>query len=120
MKSRGYRIELGEVEAALNTLPSVRECAVSALETGGFEGAVLCCAYSPRAGTELEPSALRRQLLEVLPSYMLPARWKRLDRLPRNSNGKIDRKALRDEFQRDAAGGAVDARAARADAPVEV
>jgi hypothetical protein len=30
---------------------------------------------------------------------MLPMRWKSLERLPRNSNGKIDRKALRESFQ---------------------
>ena len=61
VKSRGYRIELGEVEAALNTIGDARASARwSALETGGFEGAVLCCAYSPRAGIALEPAALRR------------------------------------------------------------
>ena len=37
IKSRGYRIELGEIETALNAL-AVAECAVVAIETGGFEG----------------------------------------------------------------------------------
>ncbi|HUP24294.1 MAG TPA: amino acid adenylation domain-containing protein [Thermoanaerobaculia bacterium] len=109
VKSRGYRIELGEVEAALHAVSGVRECAVSAIETGGFEGALLCCAYSSAPGGELDPAAVRRELARTLPSYMLPMRWKSLERLPRNSNGKIDRKALREAFQQevcDAAGAA--------------
>jgi amino acid adenylation domain-containing protein len=114
VKSRGYRIELGEVEAALHAVDGVRECAVSALETGGFEGAILCCAYSSTPGHELEPAALRRELAKVLPGYMLPMRWKSLQRLPRNSNGKIDRRALREEFQRDATGAHGDVGAERA------
>jgi acyl-coenzyme A synthetase/AMP-(fatty) acid ligase len=114
VKSRGYRIELGEVEAALNAIQGVRECAVSAIETGGFEGAILCCAYSPAPGFDLEPIALRRELGKALPAYMLPLRWKSLPRLPRNSNGKIDRRMLREEFQRDASGTQGDPRARRA------
>ncbi|HVR28430.1 MAG TPA: amino acid adenylation domain-containing protein [Thermoanaerobaculia bacterium] len=114
IKSRGYRIELGEVEAALHAVPGVRECAVSAIETGGFEGAILCCAYASAPGSSLEPAALRRELAKVLPAYMLPARWKPLQRLPRNSNGKIDRKTLREEFQRDATRAHSEPRADRA------
>jgi amino acid adenylation domain-containing protein len=119
VKSRGYRIELGEVEAALHAIDGVRECAVSALETGGFEGAVLCCAYASTPGSELEPAAVRRELQKVLPGYMLPMRWKCMPRLPRNSNGKIDRKALREEFETDA-GTHRDARADRAGGEVAV
>ena len=105
VKSRGYRIELGEVETALHAVRGVRECAVSAIETGGFEGAILCCAYASAPGSALDPVAVRRELAKTLPAYMLPARWKSLQHLPRNSNGKIDRKALHEEFQREAVGG---------------
>jgi amino acid adenylation domain-containing protein len=95
VKSRGYRIELGEIEAALDAIPALRESAVVAVETDGFEGNVLCCAYVPRDGGDIGPAILREQLAGVLPGYMLPSRWIRLDRLPLNSNGKTDRPALR-------------------------
>jgi amino acid adenylation domain-containing protein len=100
IKSRGYRIELGEIEAAVNAVQSVRECAVVAVETGGFEGATICCAYSTLDQGPLSPLTVREGISQLLPPYMLPARWRQLDALPKNVNGKIDRKALRDDFAR--------------------
>jgi len=99
IKSRGYRIELGEIEAALNAIQGVRECAVVGADTGGFEGTTICCAYATLEGVELTPVVLRRKLSAVLPAYMLPARWSSLDLLPKNVNGKIDRKQLRERFE---------------------
>jgi amino acid adenylation domain-containing protein len=98
IKSRGYRIELGEIEAAVNSLRGIRECAVVAVETGGFEGATICCAYSTLEQQQLSPLAVREQISRLVPAYMLPARWQQLDVLPKNVNGKIDRKALRADF----------------------
>ena len=98
IKSRGYRIELGEIEAALNTVAGVEEGAVVAIEGGAFEGAVICCAYVPAAGRDASPAALRRALGRLLPSYMLPARWSLFERLPKNANGKIDRRRLKESF----------------------
>jgi amino acid adenylation domain-containing protein len=96
IKSRGYRIELGEIESAFNAIEGVRECAVVGVEAEGFEGVAICAAYVADEG--LKPPAVRRQLVDVLPSYMLPARWLALDALPKNQNGKIDRPALRARF----------------------
>ena len=98
IKSRGYRIELGEIETVLETIAGLRECAVVGLDTGGFEGTAICCAYACVDGTELEATDLRSALAEQLPTYMLPSRWIRLDSLPKNVNGKIDRPALRERF----------------------
>ena len=94
IKSRGYRIELGEIEVALTRLPDVAESAVVALEVGGFEGTAIGCALSPRAGCELDPIVIRRRLGEQLPAYMIPTRWHVVDELPKNGNGKIDRRRL--------------------------
>jgi amino acid adenylation domain-containing protein len=98
IKSRGYRIELGETETALNGLGLLRECAVVAINTGGFEGATICCAYVPQFGVDHNPATLRKALSRVLPNYMLPTRWACLDRLPQNGNGKIDRRLIRERF----------------------
>jgi putative tricarboxylic transport membrane protein len=42
--------------------------------------------------------AVTQLLAARLPAYMLPARWRRFDRLSLNANGKVDRKALREIF----------------------
>ena len=103
IKSRGYRIELGEIEAAVNAQPGVRECAVVGVDVGGFEGTTICCAFSVADGVDLQPLALRTAVSKLLPAYMLPARWRELDTLPKNVNGKIDRKELKSSFTREMA-----------------
>jgi amino acid adenylation domain-containing protein len=99
IKSRGYRIELGEIEAAINATGEVRECCVTAVRTEGFEGNTICCAFVPAAGRSVSVACLREKIAEALPAYMLPARWMTLPVLPLNANGKIDRPAIRKQFE---------------------
>lgn len=103
IKSRGYRIELGEIEAALNAIEDLAECAVLGVPTDGFEGTAIACAYVPKPGTDVTPARLRTALAATLPSYMLPARWVAYPRLPKNANGKIDRRSLQEAFTEDEA-----------------
>jgi amino acid adenylation domain-containing protein len=98
IKSRGYRIELGEIETALHSLGLLRECAVVAVNTDGFEGTLICCAYALKPGVALVPSDLRQHLAQIVPSYMLPSQWMALTELPLNANGKIDRPRLKEQF----------------------
>jgi amino acid adenylation domain-containing protein len=100
IKSRGYRIELGEIEQALHSLPGLREGAIVAIRSEGFEGWQICCAYAPEPEDGVSPEALRKHLAELLPAYMLPTRWLRYDVLPKNPNGKFDRPRLKEAFLR--------------------
>ena len=100
IKSRGYRIELGEIESALHSLGVVEECAVVGVNTEGFEGTAICCAYVAKGEHDSTPLALRKELSRLLPNYMLPTRWRAFARLPQNANGKIDRPRLREHFDR--------------------
>jgi len=99
IKSRGYRIELGEIETALQSLVGVRECAVVAIPSSGFEGNAICCAYVSGSPGDGSPTQLCKQLARLLPPYMLPSHWTHFDKLPLNGNGKIDRPLLRRQFQ---------------------
>jgi amino acid adenylation domain-containing protein len=99
IKSRGYRIELAEIETAISALSEVAECAVVAVAAEDFSGAAICCAFAPLEDGEPAVAALRSELGKVLPAYMLPSRWQRLDALPKNRNGKIDRVAATRLFE---------------------
>lgn len=97
IKSRGYRIELGEIESALASLPALRESAVVAIPSDGFEQWQICCAYVSMKTTS--PAMLRTELARLIPSYMMPSRWQAYEALPRNANGKVDRPGLKRDFQ---------------------
>jgi amino acid adenylation domain-containing protein len=96
IKSRGYRIELGEIETALNAVEAIREAAVVAVPSDGFEGTQIGCVFALGHGMQMTSVELRAALAATLPRYMLPTRWLELDQLPKNANGKIDRVRLRD------------------------
>ncbi len=99
IKSRGYRIELGEIETALANVDQLVESAVVAVDSDGFEGKVICCAYVAANGSAVGRQEIAEKLRESLPSYMVPARWADYPALPRNPAGKVDRVALRERFE---------------------
>jgi len=89
VKIRGHRVELLEIERQLTALSDVRSAAVVVHE--GPAGRDLV-AYV--AAKTLDVAAVRQALADVLPSYMVPARYVRLDRIPLNTSGKLDRSRL--------------------------
>ncbi|KAK3807086.1 MAG: hypothetical protein J3Q66DRAFT_392743 [Benniella sp.] len=91
VKIRGFRVELGEIEARFNDHPLVDKAAVIAVGEGPDKKLVGYVVAKP--DDELVNS-LRSHLTSCLPDYMVPAAIVRLDSLPLNSNGKLDRKAL--------------------------
>ncbi len=92
VKVRGFRIELGEIESMLARHPSVRAAVV--LLRQDLAGGAGLVAYVV-ADEETQPAlSLRRWLEERLPGYMVPVFFVRLEALPLNPNGKVDRKAL--------------------------
>ena len=97
VKIRGFRIELGEVETCLRDLPEVVEAVV--LAQPGAAGLQLVAYVVARDVPEREAQAalreaLKQQLKQRLPAYMVPAHLLFLEQLPLNINGKLDRKAL--------------------------
>jgi amino acid adenylation domain-containing protein len=98
IKSRGHRIELGEIEASLHAVPEVGQGAIVAVGAAEFGGHVICCAYVPRAGVQATPRAIKERMTALVPKYMLPVRWRRMETLPANASGKVDRVALAEMF----------------------
>ena len=92
VKLRGYRIELGEIESSLRALRGVREAAVL-LDAEAEQPRLVAYVFRDMQA-DLTAAALRDQLSERLPSYMVPAAFVILDAIPVTANGKLDRKAL--------------------------
>ena len=92
VKVRGNRIELGEIETVINTLPAIKKNTVVVSNSIGGEPRLV--AYLQSAITDNDTSAIRKQLEEILPDYMIPSIFMWVDDFPITSNGKIDKKAL--------------------------
>ncbi|HLP47541.1 MAG TPA: amino acid adenylation domain-containing protein, partial [Candidatus Kapabacteria bacterium] len=101
VKIRGRRIELEEIENVLLRHPAVREAAITKIETANNDE--LLCAYvaenAQYAGDEkLFTETLPGYLAERLPDYMVPANMVKIEKIPRNTNGKVDYRKLPDPF----------------------
>lgn len=91
VKIRGYRIEIGEIESQLQRLTGIQEAAVLTVQQDTSDSTLSAYIVSDQ---ELVISDVRTQLLNQLPSYMVPAHFMKIDSMPLTHNGKIDRKAL--------------------------
>ena len=96
IKVRGFRIELGEIEAAY--LAETGDAACVALDVKGA-GAERLLALFYVAPVEREPRSVRAALARRLPDYMVPGVMLRVDSIPLNANGKIDRAALQRRYE---------------------
>jgi D-alanine--poly(phosphoribitol) ligase subunit 1 len=95
VKIRGHRIELEEVDLAVQSVASVRR-AVAVVLTG-VDGDEIAVAFAAdRAVAAEEVLGICK---EKLPAYMRPAQVVQFDELPRNANGKVDRKATKALFE---------------------
>jgi acyl-CoA ligase (AMP-forming) (exosortase A-associated) len=99
IKTSGYRVSPTEVEEVVYGTGLVGEVAALGIEHPVLGQAIVLVATSP-ANSTLDPAAVSAQCRERLPAFMLPARIiERKGSLPRNPNGKIDRKLLAQEFE---------------------
>lgn len=90
IKHTGHRIELGEIETAVSSNPAVRSN---------------CCMHEPLKDLlvlfyvgDIEENEIRKYLTEIVPAYMLPNIYYKLNVMPLNRNGKIDRVILKERM----------------------
>ncbi len=93
VKLRGHRIELGEVDAALRSLPIVKDAVAVARRAGAGELALI--GYLVLREGPLPPAReLKTLLRERLPEPSIPSFFVAVPELPLTPNGKVDRRAL--------------------------
>jgi len=90
IKHMGYRIELGEIEVALHSIPQIKTAAC--LYDTKRERIV--CVYVG----DLENHPLAKAMRALVPKYMLPNIYVKLDEMPYNANGKVDRVKLKELY----------------------
>ena len=98
IKSSGYRISPTEIEEALYATQLVGEAAAFGVPHPSLGQAIVVVA-TPRSPNGIDEKTLLASCRDRLPVFMLPAKIDiRPGPLPKNPNGKIDRKLLNSEF----------------------
>lgn len=86
IKHMGHRIELGEIENAVSSLEEIN---------------ISCCLYDNEkqrivlfVEEDVDFVSIKNRLKELIPEYMIPGRLIRVEQMPMNANGKIDKVEL--------------------------
>ncbi|NOR44474.1 MAG: amino acid adenylation domain-containing protein, partial [Candidatus Delongbacteria bacterium] len=91
VKIRGFRIELGEIESQLLQVEGIDESIVVAREDDSGDKVLVAYYVSNK---DVEISEIRISLQRVLPDYMIPSFFMKLEAIPLTPNGKVDKRSL--------------------------
>ena len=91
----GYRVELEEIENALHLLAHISEAIAIHSNRNGISKIIAVIA----SHQHIDDDQLRQELRKSIPDYMIPSAFYRQEVLPKNANGKVDRKQLKEEYR---------------------
>lgn len=97
IKTSGYRVSPTEIEEVIYESGMVKEAAAIGIEHQELGQAILVVVSAEEIRTFNEQSLINLCKAQ-LPNFMVPAKIEVLAALPKNPNGKIDRKALALQF----------------------
>ena len=97
--SMGENIYPREVEEVVYQFPGIAEAAVIGIEDK-LRGQAGACFYSLHEGASVNIRELKKFLQENLALYKIPREFHELPHLPRTSTGKIAKRMIWDEFQK--------------------
>jgi len=90
VKRMGFRIELEEIEVAAGSIEGVNECG-AVFDARQEIGRIILFAGS----ASLDGANIEERLRGLVPPYMIPDEIRVMGELPKNRNGKVDRKELK-------------------------
>lgn len=96
IKYKGYRIELDEIEIAFKNIAEIDEACVICKYDNNNKVKLLKAFYTSKE--ILSRDYIISSLKNKLPNYMIPSIIERIDKIPINRNGKIDREAFYDKY----------------------
>lgn len=91
IKVRGNRIDCLEIEKIISEMANIKENAICY----GNDGKIVDFFVTNEENIEHTIKLMQQKVQLKLPSYMHPNKWKRIDKLPLLTNGKVDRKKLK-------------------------
>ena len=99
IKTSGYRVSPTEIEEVFHGLSSVRECVAFGVPHDTL-GQAICTLVVPVERGAIDVPELKAECQKKLPRFMVPTILEVVDAsLPRNANGKIDRKTIAATWQ---------------------
>lgn len=93
VKIKGFSIDLNAIDTALQKIPGVQR-SVTVVQANQSEEKRLVAYIQPVKEHVLAPSDLRKNLLRILPDYMVPYLFVLINEFPLTFAGKVNRKAL--------------------------
>lgn len=91
VKVNGFRVEMGEIASHINKYEGVTQSIVLAKDNGLGEKKLIAYYQST---SPINVQQLIKSLQSVLPAYMVPRIFIPITKIPLNTNGKADKKAL--------------------------
>lgn len=91
-KVHGLRVDLSDIESVLCLCEDIKEAVV--VNSNDTRGSSLTAYYVPMPDKEIIELDLRKYLTQILPIYMVPSVFRKIDSLPKNSSGKVNRLVL--------------------------
>ncbi|EPS33005.1 hypothetical protein PDE_07966 [Penicillium oxalicum 114-2] len=97
IKSGGYKVSALQVERAMLALNQIQEVAVVGLKDQEW-GERVAAIVKFREGAEMDLPSIRAELKKELAAYKVPTVLKCVDTIARNAMGKVNKKALVQEY----------------------
>ncbi len=97
IKLHGYRIELDEIEKHLNAITGLHQGVVIPLKKRDG-GIIRLVAFYTSNNDNLNTEVIIKKLSSIMPEYMIPSEFVRLEEFPHSVNNKIDKNKILQDY----------------------